>query len=127
MQINIQARHLKQAKKIKAYVKRRLGFSLSNRSDNIQAIHVTLSDINGPKGGVDKCCQIHLKVASIPDIIISKVGADIFSVIDKVSDRVLRSLNNKLIKKRSFKRSRSNENDSFSSHFLIETNNLALE
>lgn len=57
-QIDIQALNLPLHGAMRDQIERRLGFALSAHDDYILRIIVRLSDIHGPRGGVDKCCQI---------------------------------------------------------------------
>jgi putative sigma-54 modulation protein len=65
------------------YVKRRLGFSLNSRDEYIQRIKVRLSDINGPRGGADKCCHIQVVLPKLADVIIEDTEVDLFEVIEE--------------------------------------------
>ncbi|MFK5915297.1 MAG: hypothetical protein QM484_13080, partial [Woeseiaceae bacterium] len=60
MNIDIQARDFSLTKALHEHIDRRLGFALSNSDDHIQHVIVILSDINGPRGGKDKCCHIQV-------------------------------------------------------------------
>jgi len=43
--------------KIREYTERRIGFALDHLRD-LRRIVVSIEDVNGPKGGPDKCCHI---------------------------------------------------------------------
>jgi len=46
-----------------SYAKRSVQFALSRSLPVATTVTVRLSDLNGPRGGTDKCCKIELRVA----------------------------------------------------------------
>jgi len=82
------------------YIMERMDAALIYAEDSIHFITVRLSDMNGPKGGVDKRCQIHLKPMGLPAVIVTEVSASVSEAIDgamqraaKVVQRVLERAN----------------------------------
>jgi len=55
-----------------------------------------LSDINGPRGGVDKRCQLRIVLAGMPDVVIQDTEANLYVAIDRASNRAGRTLVRKL-------------------------------
>jgi ribosomal subunit interface protein len=98
MQIEIQARDFPLTEALNAYIERRIKFVLSSRYDQIQRIIVRLSDINGPRGGIDKCCQIHVTLPKLKDIVIEDIESDLYVAIDRAADRAGRTVNRRLIR-----------------------------
>jgi len=105
MQIDIQARNFPLTKAIQGYIERRLGFALSTRDEHIQRIMVRLSDINGPRGGADKCCHIHVLLPHLPDVVIEDTEADLYAAIDRAADRAGRTVGRRLARHRDRERS----------------------
>ncbi len=68
MQINIQAHNFPLTNSLRGYIKRRLGFTLSARGDHIQRVIVRLTEIDGPRGCVNKHCLIKVALANLPDV-----------------------------------------------------------
>jgi len=77
-----------------------MGFALSARDNNIQRVIVRLSDINGPRGGADKCCHIQVVIAHLPDVVIEDTKADLYAAIDRAADRAGRTVGRRLMRKR---------------------------
>ena len=96
MQIDIQARNFSLTQALRNHVKRRLGFALSTRYDQIKRILVRLSDINGPRGGNDKCCQMRIVIPGQADVIIVDTQADLYVAIDRAADRASRAVTRRL-------------------------------
>jgi putative sigma-54 modulation protein len=87
MKVEVNARHLTLTKSLKNYVKRRLKFALGSKSEQITRVEVTLSDINGPKGGEDKRCQMLLKIKGQNDVVIEDTQSQLYSAIDRAANR----------------------------------------
>ncbi len=100
MHIDIQARNFTLTDALRNHTKRRLGYALSARDDHIQRIIVRLSDINGPRGGLDKCCHIQVALAHLPDVVIEDTEADLYAAIDRAADRAGRTVGRRLMRKR---------------------------
>lgn len=100
MLIDIQARSFPLTNALRTHIKRRLGFALSNRNNCIQRIVVRLSDINGPRGGADKCCHIQLVLAQLPDVVIENTHTDLYFAIDRAVEKACRTVGRRLERQR---------------------------
>lgn len=105
MQIDIQSRNFSLTSALRGHVERRLGFALSTRDDHIMRIVVRLSDINGPRGGADKCCHIQVLLSHLPDVVIEDTEVDIYAAIDRAADRAGRTVGRRLARHRDRERS----------------------
>ena len=105
MQINIQARSFSLTKALRNHVERRLRFAMGTRDEHIHRVIIRLSDINGTRGGQDKCCHIHLVLPQLPDIIIEDIEVDMYEAIDRAFDRASCTLGRKLARQRDKSRS----------------------
>ena len=100
MQIEIQARDFNLTHSLREHIQRRLGFALSTRYQHIQRILVRLSDINGPRGGIDKCCQIQMVLQQQADVLIEDTESDMYVAIDRAAERASRTLGRRLTRQR---------------------------
>jgi ribosomal subunit interface protein len=105
MQIDIQARNFSLTNALRGHVERRLGFALSSRNDQIQRVMVRLSDINGPRGGEDKCCHIQVVLPQLSDVVIEDTEVDMYTAIDRAADRAGRTVGRRLARQRDIDRS----------------------
>lgn len=96
MQIDIQARHFTLTNALRSHTENRIRLALTCCDDHIQRVMVRLSDINGPRGGVDKHCHIQIVLAGLPDIVIEDTEADMYVAINRASDRAGRTLVRKI-------------------------------
>ena len=87
MKIQVNTRHFALTNELKKYVKRRLKFALGSRFEQVKRVEVTLSDINGPKGGEDKRCQVLLKMKGQSDVVIDDVQSHMYPAIDRAANR----------------------------------------
>ncbi|TNF35505.1 MAG: HPF/RaiA family ribosome-associated protein [Gammaproteobacteria bacterium] len=100
MQIEIQALNFDLTQPLRNHVRRRLDFALSGRYEHIQRILVRLSDINGPRGGTDKCCLIQVILPQLADVLIEDIEADLYNAINRAADRAGRTVSRKLARQR---------------------------
>ena len=96
MQMEIQARDFALTRALGSFIKRRVNLVLSSRYDQIQRIIVRLSDINGPRGGIDKRCQIQISLPRLADIVVEHTESNLYVAIDRATDRAGRTVNRRL-------------------------------
>lgn len=96
MQIIIQGLNFPVTDALRSHTEKRLRFSLTCCDNHIQRVLVRLSDINGPRGGVDKRCQVHLVLAGLPDVVVDDTEADLYVAIDRATERAARTVVRKI-------------------------------
>jgi putative sigma-54 modulation protein len=104
MQITIQARKFSLTDALYNYADRRLRSTLDSHSDYIQYITMRLSDINGPRGGKDKRCQIQITLFGLTNVVIVDTETDLYLAIDKATDRAERNVIRKIERHRTLLR-----------------------
>lgn len=92
MQIDIQARSFTLTDALRSHTEHRLRLALTCCYSHIQRIVIRLSDINGPRGGVDKHCHLQVVLAGLPDVVIEDTEADMYVAINRAIDRAGRTL-----------------------------------
>ncbi|MEQ1600974.1 MAG: HPF/RaiA family ribosome-associated protein [Methylophilaceae bacterium] len=102
MQLDIQTNGFSLTDGIRDYTKRRMQFALNRNDKYITRVQVRLADINGPRGGVDKRCQIDVSLASHNDIVIEDTETNLYVAIDRASERCSRTLTRRLERMREF-------------------------
>lgn len=90
MRLDIRGRHLPLTPAIHAHVARRLHFALGRFGASLARVAVRVTDVNGPRGGVDKRCQI-LVDAPGRRITIDEVDRDLYVAIDRAAERAGRA------------------------------------
>jgi ribosomal subunit interface protein len=96
MNIQIRGIGIQGTEAIAAHVERRLAFALSRFSAHLDRIQVRFSDLNGPKGGPDKVCQLDFQVRGAGTATVEARDADLYAAVDlaaaKAGRRVARLL-----------------------------------
>ena len=99
MHIDIQTRNFDLTHALRSHAERRLRFALTRADNHVRKIIVRLSDINGPRGGEDKCCKLQVLLAGLPDVVVEDIEADLYFAIDRAADRAGRTVMRKLDRK----------------------------
>jgi ribosome-associated translation inhibitor RaiA len=71
---------------------RRLRFVLRRLTWLVPRATLHLSDVNGPRGGIDKCCQVELKTEHAGTVVIVAKARDWRSAIDDALARAARAV-----------------------------------
>jgi putative sigma-54 modulation protein len=74
-----------------AWIHDRLGRQLGKYAPMIERVQVRFSDENGSKGGIDKCCLIHLTLSKLPPVVVESRGASEREAFDLAAQRVERA------------------------------------
>lgn len=96
MQIDIQTRGFTLTEGLRIHCERRMRFALGSSSSRLRAISVRLTDVNGPRGGVDKRVLIKATLPGAPPVVVGHDEPDIYVAIDRAADRISRTLSRKL-------------------------------
>ena len=91
---------------LRAYTEQRLATALGWARHHMRRLAVSLSDINGPRGGVDKRCKIQVQLGGGREVIIEDTEADLYAAIDRAADRADRALVRQVGRRRDFSRER---------------------
>jgi len=105
MQINVQARGFELTPAIVTHLQRQLRFAFDHLGDRIRRVFVRVSDINGQRGGVDKRCQVQVKLADSSDVVIADVKADIYLAVTRAVERAAEAVTRRLGRMRRLQRS----------------------
>ena len=82
MQIEIQARRVPLSSKVRNEVKRRVEIALTRFDQRIMKVSLWLSDVNGPKGGLDKNCHMQIIMPGKPDVVIEETRENLYLAIN---------------------------------------------
>ena len=92
MKLDVRARGLELTSTLRDLVDRRVRYGLSRFGPLIHAVHVTLADVNGPKGGIDKLCRLRLRTGAGAPIVIERADDRIERALDTAIDRAAQSV-----------------------------------
>jgi hypothetical protein len=65
-----------------AYIRRKLGTKLGKYASSIERISVRLTDMNGPRGGVDQRCRVKVVLSALPSVVVERRHAEVDAAID---------------------------------------------
>jgi putative sigma-54 modulation protein len=88
MQIEIRTRDVAVTETMRTHIERRLDFALGRFAERIRRVRVTLGDLNGPKGGIGKKCQVIIWTIPPRTIVMEDQDSNIYAAIDRVADKV---------------------------------------
>lgn len=72
---------------LREHVERRLRSAFSRARGKVARIVVRLRDLNGPRGGCDKVCQVSIVMPGHPEVVIHEVQEDMYYAIDSAIKR----------------------------------------
>ena len=91
MQVLFKSRH-PQATDLRDLTERRVRFVLRRLGWLVPRAEVQMSDVNGPRGGIDKRCQVELRTDGAGSVVVASVASDWRTALDNALARVVRFL-----------------------------------
>ncbi len=88
MQIQIQARGFTLTPGLISHIEHRLLRSLAHIRDDIKKVAVRISDINGPRHGIDKRCIVQVSLHGHKEVVVKDVHGDMYTAITHAASRV---------------------------------------
>jgi putative sigma-54 modulation protein len=88
MTISIRLRDIDGTEELRQEVERSLAFATDRFEAQVEHVSIYLADLNGPKGGSDKLCQITAKLRSGDRVQILNKGSEILSGIRRATRRL---------------------------------------
>lgn len=104
--IHIQQNHITLTNEELARVERALQFAFDRFDHAIREMTVTLVDINGPKGGIDKRCSAQLRLYPRGIIVLRTTGPTIVEAVDELCDKARQVIARRLSKRKSHTKSK---------------------
>lgn len=87
MEFEIYGKDIRITKQLRGHIERRLCFALERFARRIRRVRVSLGDLNGPRGGVDKHCRVTVVLVSSTVIVIEDRDSSIYAAIARVADK----------------------------------------
>ena len=91
MQVLFNSRH-PQATQFRDLTERRVRFVLRRLGWMVPRAEVKMSDVNGPRGGIDKRCQVELRTDGAGSLVVASVANDWRAARDNALARAARFL-----------------------------------
>lgn len=87
MIIDVRSKNLDLTPAERAHAEHSLSAALDRFAPRIDQVRVSIADVNGPKGGIDKACRVQVHGRSGWEVLVSQADADVFALIDRASQR----------------------------------------
>jgi len=107
MQIEIWGREVKVSERLREYIERRVRFALERLAMPIRKVHVQLRDLNGPRGGVDKSCQVRIALAPAATLVVEHRSSSAYAAIDSALKKAAMSIVRRIQRKQERIRTRT--------------------
>jgi putative sigma-54 modulation protein len=96
MKITIRARDIRWTSDLRKKVERTISFAVDRFSSRIGHVSVHLADLNGPRGGVDKVCQMTAELKGAEPILILEKGGNVLVMVNRAARRLGYRIGNKI-------------------------------
>lgn len=107
MKIDIRGHHVTIPDELRAQAERRLQFALSRFGHRILHVTVQLTDVNGPRRGIDKQCRVTVALLGSGQVRAEVLDSDFSRAIDRAADRIQRVVTRELERHQGFSFRRS--------------------
>ncbi len=104
MRLNIKSGNAQLSEPMKEWTKRRVFFALGQFGDRLRAVNVVLSDLNGPRGGLDQRCLLTAEIAGSKALTAEVCDTDPYSAVSRAADRLGRRIRDHLDRSRNHRR-----------------------
>ena len=106
MKLEIRVRGVEAADALREHAARRVHFHLSRFGHEVAAVVMRISDLNGPKGGIDKRCQITVTGPRLGSATLDDRSSDAHSAVDLSVERISRAIGRELERARTERRAK---------------------
>ena len=96
LKITVTARGVEVPDELKEFIHRRAHFGLGRFASRIRGVTVRLEDVNGPKGGLDKCCDIRVDAGLPTNVMVRERQENLHSAVSLAMERAQRALKRRL-------------------------------
>jgi ribosome-associated translation inhibitor RaiA len=104
MELQLVAQEFSLSPSLREHLERRIRFAFSKARSKAVRIVVRLRDLNGPRGGRDKVCQVSVTMPGRPEVVIREVQENMYNAIDGAVKRAAYRAMRMVMRKRSASR-----------------------
>jgi hypothetical protein len=88
MEISIRTRDVEITTELEALVARRVQLALDAFGSRVDEVSVYFADLNGPRHGIDKLCQITARVQGIGEVMVLEKGTTTGGALSRAARRL---------------------------------------
>jgi len=103
MKLELRSHNTELGEEVKHYIERCLQFSLRRFERRVAHVTVWITDLNGHRGGIDKCCRASARIVPIGQIVVRATSPSIHAAIDNAAGRLKLCVNRHLRRARAVK------------------------
>lgn len=92
MELEIRSRGFELTEALRGHCERRLRFALDRFAERLGRVMVRVSDVNGPRGGLDKRCHILASTQGGGTLVIEHLATDAYEAVDQAAGRAAQTL-----------------------------------
>ena len=96
MKLEMRGKGIELTDELKAHIERRFRFALTRFGSALRRVRVHLTDINGPKGGLDVRCRVRVDHRGVGQLVIQETNEDPFAAVVRATERAAHSLTRRL-------------------------------
>jgi len=96
MKLRLVTRGIEPTADLVDYVRRRVHFALGRFAGKIRSVTIRLVDVNGPRGGIDKCCNIRVNVGLRQEVVVRERQPNIHAAVAFAVERADRAVQRQL-------------------------------
>jgi len=100
MKIELRFHGIQSSEALRDHTARRVRVHLSRFAREVSTVVVRLADVNGPRGGLDKRCQITVFGPRLGTATLEETSADAYAALDLALERIGRSAGRELARAR---------------------------
>lgn len=104
MQLRIQSKNFELTQAIRQHIRERVTAALDQHASRIRQVAVTVSDLNGPRGGIDQLCNVAVSLHGGTTLHHSRKGEDLYANVSLVADKVKRRVGREIGRLRQVRR-----------------------
>jgi len=90
MRMSIRGKRLKVGPELRVEVERRVYFALGRFADVVRTVEISLADVDGPHGGIDKNSRIVVQLKPTEEVVAEATDVTVLAAIDRACYRVKR-------------------------------------
>jgi ribosomal subunit interface protein len=87
MQFEIRGMDISMRQALRDHIERRLRFALDRFARRVRQVRVKVGDLNGPRGGIDKCCKLAISLDRSSTIVVESHASNVYGAVDCVADK----------------------------------------
>jgi putative sigma-54 modulation protein len=96
MKLHVKGHGIDLTAELREYIGRRIHFAFGRFAGNVKSLSVRLADVNGPGGGANKRCDIHLDTGLRHPMVVREQQSDIHAAVALAVERAQRFVQRQL-------------------------------